>query len=120
MLSQIPSVNYLLPICNLFSDDFGWYNEHFENGRSSRLYRTVRLEEAEAIEVIGVLQEHENKNLYTAAFDIIDTWFNDQSAISRRKCVTRSSRLIPVIFLCLLKPHFIIIEKCIQQYHQFW
>ena len=75
MLSQIPSVNYLLSICNLFSGDFGWYNEHFENGRSSRLYRTVQLEEAGAIEVIEVLQEDENKNLYTAAFDIIDTWF---------------------------------------------
>ena len=78
MLSQIPSVNHLLPICNLFSGDFGWYNEHFENGRSSRLYRTVRLEEAGAIEVIEVLQEHENKNLYTTAFDIIDTWFKGE------------------------------------------
>ena len=39
---------------------------------------TVRLEEAGAIDAIEILQEHENNDVYNAAFTIIDTWFKDE------------------------------------------
>jgi importin subunit alpha-2 len=39
---------------------------------------TVRLEEAGAIDAIEILQEHENNDVYNAAFNIIDTWFKDE------------------------------------------
>ena len=38
---------------------------------------TVRLEEAGAIDAIEILQEHENNDVYNAAFTIIDSWFKD-------------------------------------------
>ena len=38
----------------------------------------LRLEEAGAIDAIEILQEHENNDVYNAAFTIIDTWFKDE------------------------------------------
>ena len=43
---------------------------------------TVRLEEAGAIDAIEILQEHENNDVYNAAFAIINTWFKGEIQFS--------------------------------------
>ena len=42
----------------------------------------LRLEKAGAIDAIEILQEHENNDVYNAAFTIINTWFKGEIQFS--------------------------------------